>query len=59
MKKPVGVQLEGSIHTNNDKDLGNNQFMDAFIEFIESKGWSFGGGSYQIDQEGKKIDDID
>ena len=59
MKKPVGIQLEGSIYTNNGKDLRNTQFIDAFIEFIESKGWSFGGGSYQIDQEGKKIDDID
>lgn len=32
--------------------------MDAFIEFIESKGWSFGGGIYQIDEEGSKIEDI-
>jgi uncharacterized protein YggL (DUF469 family) len=59
MKKPFGVQIEGSIYANNAEDLGNNQFMDAFIEFIENKGWSFGGGSFQIDQEGKQVDDID
>jgi len=59
MKKPVGIQIEGSIYASDGKDLGNNQFLDAFIVFIESKGWSFGGGSFQIDEEGKKIDDID
>ncbi|MCP3764682.1 hypothetical protein NLX67_20295 [Domibacillus sp. A3M-37] len=59
MKKPVGVQIEGSIYASDGEDLGNNQFLDAFIEFIENKGWSFGGGSFQIDEEGKKINDID
>ncbi len=59
LKKPVGVQLEGTIYSNEGKDLGSNQFTDAFIEFIERKGWSFGGGIYQIDEEGSKIDDID
>ncbi|QOY34655.1 hypothetical protein AWH56_018270 [Anaerobacillus isosaccharinicus] len=59
MKKPVGVQLEGTIYSNDGKDLGSNQFMDEFIKFNESKGWSFGGGIYQINEEGSKIDDID
>ncbi|WP_456279003.1 hypothetical protein [Bacillus sp. AK128] len=59
MKKPVGVLLEGTIYNSDGKDLGSNHFMDVFIEFIESKGWSFGGGIYQIDEEGRKIDDID
>ena len=59
MKKPVGIQIEGSIYASDGEDLGNNQFLDAFIDLIESKGWSFGGGSFQIDEEGKKIDDID
>ena len=48
MKKPVGVQIEGSIYASDGKDLGNNQVLDAFIEFVESKGWSFGGVSFQI-----------
>ncbi|WP_226669617.1 hypothetical protein [Metabacillus litoralis] len=59
MKKPVGVQIEGSIYASDGEDIGHNQFLDEFIEFIESKGWSFGGGSFQIDEEGIKIDDID
>ncbi|MFD1738620.1 hypothetical protein ACFSCX_19030 [Bacillus salitolerans] len=59
MKKPFGIQIEGSIYSNSGEDLGNNQFWDAFIEFIESNDWSFGGGSFQIDEEGKRIDDID
>lgn len=56
--KPVGVRIEGCIYANDGEDLGNNQFLDAFIEFIESKGWSFGGGNCQIDRDGKEIDDI-
>lgn len=59
MKKPFGVQIVGSIYTNNGEVLGNNQFLDEFIEFIESNGWSFGGGSFQIDEEGKRIKEID
>jgi hypothetical protein len=45
MKKPVGVQIEGAGYTNNGEDLAHNLFLDAFIEFIESRGWSFGGGT--------------
>ncbi|WP_186579523.1 YggL 50S ribosome-binding family protein [Aquibacillus kalidii] len=59
MKRPTGVNLDGVIYTNNNGDLGHNQFMDAFLEFIESNGWSFGGGSFQIDEEGEQIEDID
>lgn len=59
MKKPFGVQIEGAIYANNGEDLGNNQFLDAFIEFIESNGWFFGGGSFQVDEAGKRIEDID
>lgn len=59
MKLPVGVKIEGCIYANNGVGLGHNEFLDAFIEFIENKGWSFGGGSIQIDEEGKKINDID
>lgn len=49
MKKPVGVQVESSIYASDGEDVGNNHFLDAFIEFIESKSWSFGGVSFQID----------
>jgi uncharacterized protein YggL (DUF469 family) len=59
MKKPVGVQIEGSVYKNSGNDLEYNEFFDTFIEFIEQKGWSFGGGGFQIDQEGIKVDDIE
>ena len=58
MKSPFGVQIEGSIYAK-EGDLGHNEFLNAFIEFVESKGWFFGGGTYQVDEEGEKIDDID
>jgi uncharacterized protein YggL (DUF469 family) len=58
MKRPFGVRIEGFVYSN-EGDLGHNEFLDAFIEFIESKGWNFGGGTYQIDEEGEKIDVID
>lgn len=58
MKRPVGVLIECAVYAK-EGDLGNNEFIDAFIEFVESKGWFFGGGSTQIDKEGKKIEDID
>jgi uncharacterized protein YggL (DUF469 family) len=59
LKRPIGVRIEGCIFAINGDDLKHDEFLDAFIEFIESKGWSFGGGSSQVDEEGKKIDDID
>jgi uncharacterized protein YggL (DUF469 family) len=59
MKKPVGVQIEGSVYKKSGNDLEYNEFFDAFIEFIEQKGWSFGGGGFQIDQEGIKVDNIE
>jgi len=59
VKKPFGVKIEGAVYSNDGDDLGNNQFLDEFIKFIENKGWFFGGGSIQIDEEGNKINDID
>ncbi|WAA12792.1 hypothetical protein [Fervidibacillus halotolerans] len=59
MKKPYGIRLDGCIYTNNEKDLSEEEFSNAFIEFIEEKGWNFGGGLYQIDEEGNFILDIE
>ncbi|WP_239693215.1 hypothetical protein [Bacillus haynesii] len=56
--KQSGVKIEGVIYSL-EGDLGHNKFLDDFLEFIESKGWQFGGGSFQVDEEGKQIDDID
>lgn len=59
LKRPIGIQIEGCIYANDGENLKHDEFLDAFIDFIESKGWNFGGGSSQVDEEGKKIDDID
>ncbi|MGG4255512.1 hypothetical protein ABEW12_19200 [Bacillus licheniformis] len=56
--KQSGVKIEGVVYSL-EGDLGHNKFLDEFLEFIESKGWQFGGGSFQVDEEGKQIDDID
>lgn len=41
----------------NEDDLKHDEFLDAFIKFVENKGWNFGGGSFQIDEEGNHIFD--
>jgi len=58
LKKQIGVSIEGCVFAN-EGDLRHDEFWDAFIEFIESKGWYFGGGTCQIDEEGNQIEKID
>ncbi|WP_240417392.1 hypothetical protein [Paenibacillus periandrae] len=58
MKKPIGIHIEGTVYAT-EGDLGHNEFLNAFIEFVESRGWQFGGGSVQIDECGERIQDID
>ncbi|WKB36563.1 hypothetical protein QS257_05835 [Terrilactibacillus sp. S3-3] len=43
----------------NEQDVGHKEFIEAFIEFVEAKGWYFGGGTVQIDEDGNKIADVD
>jgi hypothetical protein len=54
MKKPIGIEINGTIYSN-EGNIEEEEFFEAFIEFIESKGWFFGGGISQIDGEGKVI----
>ncbi|MFJ6413408.1 hypothetical protein [Terribacillus saccharophilus] len=56
--KQTGVKIDGVIYSL-DGDLGHNEFLDEFLKFIESKGWQYGGGSFQVDEEGEQIKDID
>jgi hypothetical protein len=51
MKKPIGIEINGTIYSN-EGNIEEEEFFEAFIEFIESKGWFFGGGISQIDGEG-------
>ena len=56
--KKIGVRIEGFVFAD-EGDLGHNEFWDAFIEFIEIKGWHFGGSTCQIDEEGNQIESTD
>lgn len=56
--KQTRVKIDGIIYSLN-RDLGHNEFLDEFLIFIESKGWQYGGGSFQVDEEGEHIEDID
>lgn len=59
MKQPVGVHIDGVIYSNNGANIGSNELFVAIIEFIEQRGWHFGGGIHQVDEEGNRIEDID
>lgn len=59
MKRPLGIELDGCVYATNGEDLSEEDFFNAFIEFIEEKGWYFGGGLNQIDEEGNYIRDIE
>lgn len=58
MKRPIGIEINGTIYSI-EGNIGENEFFESFIEFIESKGWFFGGGISQIDGEGNTIEVID
>lgn len=45
-----GVKIDGMIFAN-EGDVDLDEFLDAFIEFVESKGWFFGGGTRQVDDD--------
>lgn len=43
------IKIEGVIEIKDDEDI--NYCTDQFINFIESKGWYFGGGTREITDE--------
>lgn len=59
LKRPLGIELDGCVYAVNGEDLLEEDFSDAFIEFIEAKGWYFGGGLTQVDEEGNDVLDIE
>ena len=50
-----GVKIEGYLYKDDNTELGVDEFLDAFIEFIESKGWQFGGSTGPVDDEGNDL----
>ena len=59
MKRPFGIRLDGCVYATSEEDLSEEEFSSAFIEFIEERGWNFGGGLYLIDEEGNHIPDTE
>ncbi|MNP55403.1 hypothetical protein D3C76_1500480 [compost metagenome] len=52
MKK--GIEISGTIFAT-EGDIDHDEFLDKFIEFVESNGWEFGGGGKLIGEDGKLI----
>ena len=46
----AAVKIEGVVTGPESED----QFTDAFIEFVEAHGWYFGGGTQEIKEENNK-----
>lgn len=40
---PTWVEVNGGVVTADGTNLTDDEFLDAFIDFLESKGWQFGG----------------
>lgn len=58
-RKQLGVKIEGALFANDEHaDIDLDQFLDKFIEFVESHHWHFGGGVQQIDDKGNKVADL-
>lgn len=42
-------EIQGCISI--EPDMTHDEFMEAFLEFIASKGWSFGGGTKEVEDD--------
>jgi uncharacterized protein YggL (DUF469 family) len=49
-----GVEISGVLYAD-DGDIDHNEFLDAFIDFVESKNWNFGGSVKTINEDGNTI----
>lgn len=45
------IEISGIVET----DLPHMDFLEKFIEWIELNGWSFGGGTCKVDENGNMI----
>ncbi|MBB5174603.1 hypothetical protein [Texcoconibacillus texcoconensis] len=55
----VRVRLHGEVASEGDADVAYNEFLDGFVQFLEEKGWSYSGVSFQVDDEGNEVAAID
>lgn len=42
-------EIQGCVST--APNVSHDEFLDAFIEFVESKGWYFGGGTKDMTED--------
>ncbi|MBC3899201.1 hypothetical protein GH811_06175 [Acetobacterium malicum] len=47
------MKISGIVEVNDNVDI--YQFWDEFIDFIESKGYYYGGGLNEVDEDGELI----
>jgi uncharacterized protein YggL (DUF469 family) len=50
-----GIKIDGYVFHQKEQVLDMNEFLDAFIEFVESKGWEFGGTTKPFDENEEEI----
>jgi hypothetical protein len=50
------VEIRAVVSMSNDTDIDVNEFVDAFIEWIEAHGMECGGGFRSIDENGDYIE---
>lgn len=46
------IQVNGVVEIKDSET--HNDFMDKFIQFVESNGWSFGGGTQDVTDENEE-----
>ncbi len=48
---PKYIEISGVLEV----DVSNDEFVDEFIDWIESKGWYYTGGTKEVDENGEDI----
>jgi len=46
-KRVEGIKINGTV-LRDSKEIGHDEFLEEFIKFVESKGWSFIGHTNKI-----------
>lgn len=47
------IEINGVVELPDNVD--HDQFLNEFIDFLESKGYSFGGGTKEIHEDGNPV----
>lgn len=47
------IKIDGILEIQDN--INEDEFWEMFIDFIEERHWYFGGGIYEVDEEGNNI----